>query len=208
MTRVNHKLQNNQPSIDYHAAPIVGSPDAPYVVILLFDYQCPHCQIIHLMLDEAVRRYGGKLSFVLCPAPLNGQCNPFIPRDEDTYKNSCELARINLAVWTANRQAFPAFEEWMFTYETGDWWKPRSPKDARAKAIELTGRDKFEAASKDPWIEKYLQASIRIYGQTFRESNGGVPKLIYGGHWVMPEAKNADELVKILQRDLGIPAPD
>lgn len=65
--------------IDPHAVPLAGSPDATYVVSVLFDYKCPHCQRLHFMLDEAIRRYGGKLAFALCPTPLNRQCNPYIP---------------------------------------------------------------------------------------------------------------------------------
>ena len=79
--------QDNLPAIDYHTVPIVGSPDAPYVVTLLFDYQCPHCQQIHFMLEEVIRRFDGKLAFALCPTPLNSQCNPFIPQNVGEFKN-------------------------------------------------------------------------------------------------------------------------
>ena len=126
--------QDNLPIIDYHSVPMVGSPDAPYVVTLLFDYQCPHCQKIHFMLDEVIRRYAGKLAFALCPAPLNTQCNPYIPRDVDAFKNSCELAKIGLAVWVAKREEFPAFENWMFTFESGDSWRPRSLDNYHGKS--------------------------------------------------------------------------
>jgi len=197
--------QDNLPAIDYHAVPMVGSPDAPYVVTLLFNYQCSHCQKIHFMLDEAIRRYAGKLAFALCPAPLNTQCNPYIPRDVDEFKNSCELARIGLAIWVASREAFPAFENWMFTFESGDSWRPRSLETARAKAIELVGQAKFDAAWIDPWIGQYLQTSTRIYGQTIQSGKGGVPKLIFGSHWVIPEPYNADDLVMILQESLAVP---
>ena len=151
--------QNNLPAIDPHAVPLVGSPDAPYVVTLLFDYKCPHCQQLHFMLDEAIRRYGGKLAFALCPAPLNSKCNPYIPRDVDEFKDSCELAKIGLAVWVAKREAFPAFDRWMFSLESGDRWHPRSLDAARAKAVELVGQAKFDAAQADPWIDRYMQTS-------------------------------------------------
>jgi hypothetical protein len=52
------------------------------------------------------RRYGGKLAFALCPAPLNSQCNPYLPRDVDKFNDSCELTRIGMAVWAANLDAF------------------------------------------------------------------------------------------------------
>jgi hypothetical protein len=194
-------------TVDYHNVPVVGSPDAPYVVSILFDYQCSHCQKLHFMLEELIHRYNGKMAFALCPSPLNTRCNPYIPRDVDEFKNSCELAKIGLAVWVAKREVFPDFENWMFTFESGDSWQPRSLEAARTKAVELVGQDKFDSSMRDPWIDAYLQTSIRIYGQTLQNGMGGIPKLIYGSRWVIPQPNSSDELVKILQNSLGVPGP-
>jgi uncharacterized membrane protein len=195
------------PVINYHDAPIVGSPDAPYVVTLLFDYKCPHCQQIHLLLDEAIRRYNGKLAFVLCPTPLNTQCNPYIPRDVDEFKNSCELAKIGLAVWLAKREAFPAFDNWMYFYESGDMWHPRSLESTVSKAVELVGQEKFDAARENPWIKEYMQTCIRIYGQTILNGKGGIPRLIFGSHFIIIKPGNAEDVIAILQKSLGVPKP-
>ncbi len=199
--------QDNLTAIDPHAVPLVGSPDAPYVVTLLFDYTCPHCQRMHFMLDETIRRYGGKLAFALCPAPLDSQCNPYITKDVDEFKDSCELVKIGLAVWVAQREAFPAFERWMFTFESGDRWRQRSLDDAMTKAVELVGRAKFDAAWADPWIDRHMQASIRIYSQTIQSGHGGVPKLVFGSRWVIPEPYSTDDLVLILRDSLAVPGP-
>jgi uncharacterized membrane protein len=194
-------------AIDSHAAPMVGSPDAPYVVTLLFDYTCPHCQRMHFMLNEVVRRYEGKLAFALRPAPLDSECNPYITRDVKQFKGSCELVKIGLAVWVAQREAFGAFEDWMFSFESGDRWRPRSPEAARAKAVELVGQAEFETTWVDPWIDGYLQSSIRVYGQTLQGGHGGVPKLILGSRWVIPQPYSADGLVSILHDSLAVPMP-
>jgi uncharacterized membrane protein len=196
--------QGTLTAIDPHAVPLVGSPNAPYVVILLFDYKCPHCQRLHFLLDELVRRYDGKLAFALCPAPLNRECNPYIPRDVDEFKDSCELAKVGLAVWVAKREAFPAFDQWMFSLESGDRWHPRSLDAARAKAIELVGQAKFEAALTDPWIDRFLQTSVRMYGDT---GGTAIPKLIFGPRWVTPQPSDADDLISILHDSLGVPQP-
>ncbi|MBN2174214.1 MAG: thioredoxin domain-containing protein [Bacteroidales bacterium] len=195
------------PVLDYNAAPMVGSPDAPYMVTLLFDYQCSHCQKIHFMLEDAISRYAGQLAFALCPAPLNTQCNPYIPRDTDAFRNSCELAKIALAVWVANREMFPAFENWMFTFESGNSWHARNLETTMAKAVELVGQANFELAWSDPWIESYMKTCVQIYGQTVQNGKGGIPKLIYGSNWVIPEPHSADDLVMILQKSLGVPIP-
>ena len=193
--------------IDYHSAPMVGSPDAPYVIALLFDYQCPHCQKIHFLLNDVIQRYSGKVAFVLCPAPLETKCNPYVPLDRAAFKNSCELSKIGLAIWYANHEAFSSFENWMFTFETGDKWQPRSLEDAKAKAIELLGQAKFDAAMTDQQVEKYLQTSVQIYGKTVQNGKGGVPKLVFGSRWVIPEPSSADDLMSILQKSLNLPKP-
>ena len=199
--------QNNLPAIDPHVSPLIGSPDAPYIVNLLFDYKCPHCQQVHVMLDEVVRRYGGKLAFALCPTPLNTGCNAYVPRDVDEFAGSCELAKIGLAVWVAKREAFPAFDRWMYSFESGDRWHPRSLAAARAKAAELVGQAEFDNALADPWIDWYLQTSIRIYGKTVQGGNTAIPKLVFGSHWVIPEPNGVGDLVLILHDSLALPRP-
>ncbi|HLP78531.1 MAG TPA: hypothetical protein VK327_16625, partial [Candidatus Paceibacterota bacterium] len=177
------------------------------VVTLLFDYKCPHCQQLHFMLDEVVRRYGGKLAFALCPTPLNTRCNPYIPLDVPAFEGSCELARVGLAVWRAKPEAFPAFELWMFTMESGDRWHPRSLDAAKARAIELVGRTKFEAAWADPWIDRYQETSMRIFGETAQGGNMAIPKMVFGSRWVVPQPNDADDLIQILQDSLAVPKP-
>jgi uncharacterized membrane protein/protein-disulfide isomerase len=199
--------QNAFATIDPHNAPLVGSPDAPYVVTLLFDYKCAHCQKLHSLLEEVIGRSNGKLAFVLCPTPLNPRCNPYVPQEVDEFKDSCELAKIALAVWSANRDAFPVFDRWMFSFESGDRWHPRTLEAAKAKAIELVGETKLNAAMTDSWADQYLQNTIRLYGSTTTGGNNAVPKLIFGSHWVIPQPNDANDLVSILRDNLAVPMP-
>jgi uncharacterized membrane protein len=195
---------NDLPAFNPRAVPLVGSPDAPHVVTLLFDYKCPHCQQLHFMLDEVIRRFGGKVAFVLCPTPLNTHCNPHVPRDVDEFSDACELAKVGLAVWLARREAFPAFELWMFSLESGDRWQPRGLEAAKAKAVELVGQGQFHAAWADPWIHRYLQTSVKLFGAT---GSNAIPKLVFGSRWVVPQPYDADGLVSILRDSLGVTRP-
>jgi uncharacterized membrane protein len=194
------------PTLDPHAEPMIGSPDARYVVTLLFDYECPHCQQLHSMLDEVIHRYKGKVAFALCPTPLNPQCNPYIPRVTAEFQDSCDLTKIALAVWVAKREKFPDFDRWMFAREPGEHWQPRTIEAARAKAVELLGQAGFEGAQNDPHIDQYIQTSVEIYGRSLQVGNA-VPKLILGSRWVLPQPNSADDLVKILHDSLGMPKP-
>ncbi|MRR32033.1 hypothetical protein EG834_17265, partial [bacterium] len=196
--------QHASPTIDPHTVPLVGPPDAPYVVKLLFDYECPHCQQLHFMLDEVIRRYGGKLAFALCPAPLNSQCNPHVLRDVDEFKQACDLAKVGLAVWLANREAFTAFNRWMFSLDSGDRWQPRALDAAQAKAVELVGQARFDTARTNVWIDRHLQTSVRLFADT---GSNAIPKLVFGSRWVIPVPYDADGLVSILQNSLFVPSP-
>jgi uncharacterized membrane protein len=197
---------SNLPPIVPRAVPLVGSPDAPYIVTLFFDYQCTHCQKLHSLLEEVIARYNGKLAFVLCPAPLSPQCNPYIARDTEQFKDSCELVKISLAVWVARREAFSAFDQWMFSPDPGQFWRPRSLDAARAKAVALVGQAEFDAARTDPWIDRYLQNSVRMFGDTILGGNA-VPKMVFGSRWVIPEPEDADDFMTILHSSLAVPAP-
>lgn len=199
--------RNKLPALDPHTVPLVGSPDAPLIVTLLFDYECPHCQQLYFMLDEVIRRYNGRVAFALCPAPLNTHCNPYVARDDAEFADSCELAKIGLAVWKANPEAFASFDRWMFSFDSGDRWQPRNPDAARAKAIELVGETKLAAAVADPWVARYLQTSTRIYGATLQGDKGGVPRMVFGSRWVIPQPNDAEDLLSILQNSLGLPKP-
>jgi uncharacterized membrane protein len=195
--------------MDPHDVPLVGSPDAPYVVTLLFDYKCPHCQQLHSVLDEVIRRYDGKLAFVLAPSPMNNRCNPYIVREVEEFKDSCELTSVALAVWAADHEAFAAFDRWMFSPESGRPWQPRTLDAAKAKAVELIGPEKFAAAQNDPWIPRYMQTAVQLYGDTIHPTQGGsaVPKLVFGNRWVTPQVHDATEFLSILHDGLNVPNP-
>src|SRR6202042_1926496 len=100
-------------------------------------------------------------------------CNPYIAREVDEFKDSCELAKIGLAVWVAKRQAFPDFDHSMFSGDPGELWHPRSIDAAKAKPVELVGQAKFDAAQADPWVNQYLQTAVQIYGNTIRPDRNG-----------------------------------
>jgi uncharacterized membrane protein len=201
------QAQTKLPEVDYNNVPLTGSVNAEHKVLLLFDYKCSHCQKLHYQLKETVRRFNGKLAFVICPAPLNTVCNPYIPKDNAFFKNSCELAKIGLAVWKADKSKFTEFEDWMFSFETGDKWLPRTLEETTKKAAELVGEINLNKALSDKWVGEYLETSVDIFGRTMQNGKGGIPRLVYSNKWVIPETDNAEDLINILTKSLGLPKP-
>jgi uncharacterized membrane protein len=52
--------------IDLDEVPIIGHPDAPAVIISLFDYTCRHCRRMHQLLLDAEKAHRGALAIAGC----------------------------------------------------------------------------------------------------------------------------------------------
>jgi len=154
--------------------PLLGNADAPKILAVMFDYACPHCRHTHGVLDQVRRDEGGNLAIVAMPTPLNRACNPHAPELMPTrFDESCELARIALAVFLADPAEFEAFDRWMFEPDM-----PRTAEQARAKAIRRVGQRNFEHAFADPRMKQKLARNVLAYG---RSGADRVPVLIAAG---------------------------
>ncbi|MBQ9477836.1 MAG: hypothetical protein IJU63_08655 [Bacteroidales bacterium] len=182
------------PVPDPVASPSVGPVDAARRIALLYDYQCPHCRVIHGMLEEVAAHYGGEVVFVLCPTPLSQQCNPYLPGGEDRFEGSCALARQALGLWNIDPALFADFDAWLFDAEASGRWRPRTVQDAAQYAARLAaGRRPDEA-----WMEGYLKKCLELFGRTSIQGKGGIPRLVYGSSWVIPEVDDAAGLIRIV----------
>ena len=191
------------PIISPGEAPVVGDPDAEYVVDLLYDYQCSHCRVVHGQLQEVLEIFGGRVAFVLCPCPLSPKCNPYVPREETRFEGSCDLARLALAVFALEPDAFREFDAWLFG-EGEESWRPRSAAAARERAAALVGADRLEAFLPEASLSDAIRRSADLFGRTSTRGNASIPRFVYGDRWVVPSADNAEDLAKILSERFGI----
>ena len=143
-----------------HEVPVLGSADAPTLLAILFDYCCPHCRAAHGYLAEGLDRFEGKFAVVMLPMPLNADCNPAWEETEPRFKDSCQLARLALAVHIAEPEKFPEFDAWLFEPEM-----PRGADEARAEAERLVTAEKLEAALADPRIDARIAADTAAFGR-------------------------------------------
>ena len=123
--------------------PYIGEPDAEHVVVVLFDYACPHCQTLHKMLDEAIEK--DPTRFVLVPIPLSihEDHSPYIASDNERFAASHQLALISMAVGAIDREKYKAYDRWLFNSDgSGDF--PRHTSDAINKATWLIGDFDFK----------------------------------------------------------------
>ena len=191
------------PLISSDEAPVFGNPDAEYVIDLLYDYQCSHCRTVHEQLPEVVRQFGGRVAFVLCPCPLSPKCNPYVPREETRFEGSCDLARLALAVYGLEPEAFADFDGWLFGAGESAW-RPRAAAAARERAASIVGKDRLEALLPDASLSESIRRAADLFGRTSTRGSAGIPRFVFGDRWVVPSADTAEDLAKILSEQFGI----
>ena len=188
------------PSFTDAEIPVLGAPDAPDELTLLFDFQCIHCRRLHQILPELLEKAGGQYRLRLCPVPLSSDCNPYIPATGvDRFVGSCPLTRYALAVWYARPDAYEAY--WAYLLGDGDERAAVAPAEAETRARALLGAD-FKAAVQDPRIDSYLRKVEELFGRTSNAEKSGVPRLIHGQRWLVPETDQADELLELIRLSL------
>ena len=73
--------------------------------------------------------------------------------------------------------------------------------EAEAAARAILGAE-FAAATQDPRIEAYLRKVEELFGRTSNAEKSGVPRLIHGQKWLVPETDQADELLELIRLSL------
>ena len=73
--------------------------------------------------------------------------------------------------------------------------------EAEASARAILGSE-FAAATQDPRIDAYLRKVEELFGRTSSAEKSGVPRLIHGQNWLVPETDQADELLELIRLSL------
>jgi len=182
--------------INPHNHPIVGDPDAPHMVVEVFDYTCKHCHRLHGFLEEARQRYGDQLAVVVLPVPMNTDCNAFVGFTHEDHKNACHYTELAMAVWRIDRGKFEEFHRWLMKST-----RPPPVFDATIRAGELVGHEALKQACDGPEVAQAIECYSRLYGQL----RGEIPKLILAReHVVSGEVNDAQEIFDLLEEYLGI----
>ena len=180
-----------------HDLPLLGSADAPKLLVVLFDYCCPHCWATHGYLLDGLAAHKDELAVLLLPTPLNSKCNPYWEQTEPRFEHACELARLALAVWRVDRGAFVRFDAWLFEPE-----KPRDPVEARRHAEELVPAAALQQALQDPWIDHQIEQNVTAYHNSQAER---VPVILSPGmRAIVGRPESEEQLFQLLEKELKL----
>ena len=178
--------------------PVIGNPDAMHKVTLLFDWQCSHCRRTHIMLSDAVSRLGDSIAVVCCPVSMSRECNPHISPGIDRFAGSCTFMRIGLAIWRTNPDAYREYEEWFFGTDLAQGWNPPTVEQAIVMAGQLIGKEWLDNVMQSRWMENYTRIVNELFGRTSRGTTSAIPRLIYDGKIMIPEADNSSALASLI----------
>lgn len=179
-------------SLDAAQWPVCGSHTAKYIFVEMFDYSCPHCRHTHVAIKKASEQLNGDLAVVVLPIPLSAACNGTIQVTDPKFAESCEIAKLAVAVWRIDAAKFTDFHHWMFSTE-------EAPTFAKAKAHADTLVN-VEALNKElasPVPGQYIAKTVELYKGA---GSGNVPKLIFPGTTVVGEYTSSQGLVEIIKQ--------
>jgi len=180
--------------------PVMGSTNAPYVIVYLFDYTCVHCRAMHPLLLQACQRLTNQLAVICLPVPNSSECNPFYPKTavKGVNTNACAFVRIGLAVWKNKPEAYAEFENWMFTGTEAP-----SLKEVQERAAKLIGAETLNKASEDVWIKQQILMDCRIHRANWQATgNTALPQLILGDAVSAGPLNSTEHLLLLLNKYL------
>jgi uncharacterized membrane protein len=193
-------LYNNQFLFRLGDVPMIGSRDATNVIVYLFDYACPHCRELHGILAAAERQFSNQLAILTLPMPMSTNCNPFIPGHFISNTNSCDYARLGLAVWLAKPEAQRQFDDWFFAQE-----KPASVEQAREYAVRLVGAAQLDTALASPWLQEQIKTDCLLHYVNWQASGRpAMPQLVLGQAVSVGPLNSVEHLLALLSRYLGM----
>lgn len=186
-------ISNNRIKLDVTQWPLVGNPDAKFVFVEMFDYACPHCRRTHQQaIKGAKAQLNDQLAVMALPLPLNTNCNRAIQKTGNLFGESCEIAKLAVAVWRVDPAKFSEFHNWMFAGEV-------SPNYATARnyAEQLVDKEKLAKEYNSKIVAAFIQKHVQIYEMT---NKGEVPKLMFPKTMIEGEFKSADLLLDIIEQ--------
>jgi len=178
--------------------PNTGTSDAP-MIGLMYDYACLHCRHSHQVMLNYLDENPDAFRIVFLPTPLNQQCNEHAPDNPGArFDDSCDLARLALAVWLTKPEAFMGFDRWLYEPQT-----PRSADEAQQQAEQILGQEALSAALTNPRINEIMKRNAQAYGNSGTDR---VPVLLHpGSASVVGRVEDGSHLQTILTDFISLP---
>jgi uncharacterized membrane protein len=200
------KLLGGKLTIDVGDEPLIGSIDAPHIVVEMISYDCPHCRKTNKIMKRALARYGDQVALVVLPLPLESKCNRLVTHPDASHSGACATARTVLAVAKVRPQSFPKFHEFVMS---GDEKKPPALTSILIKAYGLADHGKLKEASDSKQVADKIASYVNLF-EMLQKNNAeskekfGLPIQILGDHVMSGTVEKADDVYKAWEEHLGV----
>lgn len=185
--------------LDPGAHPTFGPTDAEHHVVEVIDYTCRICGASTRTIDEAAAMLGEPVAVVIVLWPRQAACNDYLAEGFHGSDDACDLARIAMATWLADADAFEPLHRWMMANQ------PVEPAAARAEAIRHVGEAALDQMLGSAQLGQTLGRHQRLALCLRRD--GGLPRLIAGDRILEGPPDRADRMADWLAEALGLQRP-
>ncbi|MEX0585067.1 MAG: thioredoxin domain-containing protein, partial [Pirellulales bacterium] len=198
------KFLGGKLTLDAYKHPLIGSPDAPHIVVELVSYDCPHCRKVHTFVQEALERYGDQVALLVMPVPLDLDCNKLVTDPAASHQGACGTARRAISIARLNPSAFVKFHDFLMTGKD----KPPAMERIVPKANGLVDRDRLRELVNGPEVAKQLESYIDLYSQLQNKSHNsksfGLPVQILGDNVMSGAVEKPEDVFKAWEENLGV----
>ncbi len=182
----------NGVQLDVRQWPLLGNVDAEYVIVEMLDYTCGHCQNTHAAIHGAMQAYGDRLAVIVLAVPMDTKCNPHVNSTPAQHRESCEIAKLSIAVWHLAPQRFTEFHNWLMES------KPNYSQ-ALAHAESIIYRGKLQAELQSSVPAAFVRANVDLYR---RASAGAIPKILFPRTSAIGEMRSKESLISLIEKEL------
>ena len=172
--------------------PLSGPVDAKHIFVEMLDYNCPNCRKTHKAVSGAKKILNNDVSVMVLPIPLNTDCNSAITKTDALFTESCDIAKLAIAVWRVDQVKFREFHEAMFAGEQAP-----TLAEATEMAKSMVDAAKLEAELASGIPGKFISSMVQLYEKS---GKGAVPKLMFPGTSIVGEFTSAESLADVIRQ--------
>jgi thiol-disulfide isomerase/thioredoxin len=197
------KFLGGKLTLDVYEHPVIGSPEAPHIVVEMISYDCPHCRKMFPIMEHALERYGDQVALLIMVQPLDKECNKLVTDPAMSHPGSCAVAKLAMGIARVNPGAFASFHE--FLMSTKD--KPPDFQAALPKAYVLADRDRLRKLTQSDELDKQLESYVDLFATLQKRSgkqNFGLPVQIIGDQVMNGSVEHEEDVFKAWEQNLGI----
>jgi uncharacterized membrane protein len=195
---------NGTLKLDVYKHALIGSPEAPHVMIEMVSYNCPHCREMHRMVEHGLARYGSQMAIIIMPIPLEMRCNRLVTDPKASHAGACSTARMALGIASIQPQSFKRFHDWLMA----DKEKPPREDKVFVQAYTMVDRTRLRALSNGPeltgQIKQYVELYARLASQARGNKNFGLPVQVLGNHIMAGKTERESDLFEAWEKHLGV----